>query len=208
MRSRTFSAVFLAAALSTSTGVCDELVFENLTERIGRGFGSTWNRYAWAMGEFNGRTYVGTWSTQPDYVRLGDMLADGSLFALLGDVFGGGNPLESIGVLASDGAEIWRYDGGQKWTRVFKATPETAGFRKAATHNNWLYMGALNASQGTRVIYSSDGTNWRDLAGGPMDNPDNISIRTMLSHGGLLYVGTENNVTGGELWAYDDGAKS
>jgi hypothetical protein len=160
------------------------------------------------MAEFNGRTYVGTWSTQPDYPRLGGMLLDGSLFAILGDVFGGGNPLESIGALASDGAEIWRHDGGQYWTRVYKATRETAGFRKAVTHNNRLYMGALNASQGTRVLYSSDGTTWRDLTGGPMDNPDNISIRTMLSHVGLLYVGTENNVTGGELWAYDDGAKS
>jgi hypothetical protein len=70
--------------------------------------------------------------------------------------------------------------------------------------------GTVRVSHGEDAQFASgsDGTNWRDLAGGPMDNPDNVSIRTMLSHGGFLYVGTENNATGGELWAYDDGAKS
>lgn len=40
------------------------------------------------MGELNGTTYVGTWNTQPEYLELADMLADGSLFGVLSDVLG------------------------------------------------------------------------------------------------------------------------
>lgn len=204
MRSKVLCGLFGTIVLAITTSAQAQTTFENLTSDVGRGFGNSWNRYAWAMGELNGQVYVGTWSTQMDYPLLANKALDGSLLSLLGGLILGGNPLEAIDVLASDGAEIWRHDGGQRWTRVYKAAPTTTGFRKAVTHNGKLYMGTLNVLQGTRILRSDDGVHWQDLAGGPLANPDNISIRSMLSCDGELLVGTENNATGGELWAYDD----
>ena len=88
MPKRTLSALLLVALLSTSTTLCAQIEFENLTAGVGRGFGSTWNRYGWAIGKLNGKTYVGTWSTQPDYIRVGGALADGRAFSTIGDLIG------------------------------------------------------------------------------------------------------------------------
>jgi hypothetical protein len=48
--------------------------FENLTQNIGRGFGDSWNRYTWSMGELNNQVYVGTWNVQLDYKAIAEEL--------------------------------------------------------------------------------------------------------------------------------------
>ncbi|MEN6463851.1 MAG: hypothetical protein ABFD62_01595 [Syntrophaceae bacterium] len=170
---------------------CD---FENLTVKIGRGFGDNMNRYAWAMSVFKGRLYVGTWNAQLDYLALFQLIQSGELPS---------NPLEAIGVVKSEGAEIWRYDGKLKWTKVYKAAPADAGFRIMLVYKGYLYSGTLNSTTGASLFRSKDGSCWEKLGGGPLANADNTSIRTLLEYRGLLYVGTENNKTGGELWAFD-----
>ena len=62
-------------------------VMTDLLLRGAIGFGSTWNRYGWAIGQLNGKTYVGTWSTQPDYIELGGAaLGDYDQLVVAGDV--------------------------------------------------------------------------------------------------------------------------
>ncbi len=177
----------------------DGLTFENLTGDIGRGFGDTWNRYAWSMQEFGGNLYVGTWNANVDYKGIITGIVNGEI-----DISGGSNPLEGIGFVKSQGGEVWKYDVAQKtWQRVVDATEADAGFRKMIEYGGKLYAGTLNSTDGANLFCSADGQDWTTLSGGPLGDKDNISIRTMIEHAGKLYVGTENNTTGGELWTYN-----
>lgn len=173
--------------------------FFNMTEDVGRGFGDSWNRYAWSMESFGGKTYVGTWNVQADYVAMAQAIKNGDLADLIS---GGGDPLAFTGLLASQGGEIWRHDGGQNWTKVLDSPAENQGFRKMVVHDGNLVAATANYQAGAEIIYSQNGTFWTNIAGGPLNNPDNTSIRTMLSQGNMLYVGTENS-NGAELWAYN-----
>lgn len=174
--------------------------FENLTEDIGRGFGSTWNRYAFSMGEFNDKVYVGTWNIQLDYPGLVEAAQNGQLAEDLLLLSQGGNALKGIKYIASTGAEIWRHDGGQDWTQVHKAGSDDTGFRQMIEYDGKFYAGSANSTTGTKLYSSNDAENW-DVA---VDlGPDNNSIRTMVVHDGKLLFGTENNESGGKLFAYD-----
>ncbi len=175
--------------------------FVNLTSDIGRGFGDNMNRYAWAMSEFKGNVYVGTWSAQLDYPALINAARNGQINL---DTLGGGSILEGIGYIQSTGGEIWRYSGGKNWTRVYDSpTPADTGFRIMSEYKGALYAGSANSTTGTSLLRTADGVNWENLTGGPLTNKDNNSIRTLATFNGNLYVGTENNKTGGELWAYN-----
>ena len=187
-----------------------KLVFKNLTEEIGRGFGSTWNRYAWSM-EFDDHLYVGTWSNQTDWPAMFEAIANGELL----DIFSGGeNPLALIGFIASEGGEIWRHDGGQNWTRVKKAEPSITGFRKMIKYKGKLYAGTANEEKGAELWVktitpsTSTGEQWVAVEW-PGKSPENNSIRALCvfadpdnDYEETLYVGTENNEDGGELWAF------
>lgn len=197
--------VFLPA-IGQSTSL---LPFENLTEEIGRGFSDTWNRYAFSMAEDDGHVYVGTWNVQFDYPKMIQAIANGDL----GGIVSGGNPLQGIGFLASEGAEIWRHDGGQNWTQVAKSTEDNTGFRKMISYKGQLYAGSANSETGAELwIKTTDtspqGESWSEVNWGGKA-PANNSIRAITTYTDsssgeeYLYVGTENNVTGAELWAYD-----
>ena len=42
---------------------------ESCYKEPGRGFGDTWNRYAFSVAEFNGQVYTSNWKVQFDYPR-------------------------------------------------------------------------------------------------------------------------------------------
>jgi hypothetical protein len=201
--------VFVLLALLPLTGsfAAKPAGFKNLTEDLGRGFGSTWNRYTWSMGVHDGRVYVGTWSNQTDWPEMIRALLSGDLVDIIG---GGANPLEGIGFVASDGGEIWRYDGNQQWTRVAKADADTTGFRSMIQYKGKLYAGTANSEEGAELWVKGEDETWE-----PVPWPEgerkaaNNSIRALATFTApgeaeeRLYVGTENNATGGELWAFD-----
>jgi hypothetical protein len=186
----------MTTAYGSTTGFYQ---FENITEDIGRGFGDTWNRYSFSMLPFNGNVYVGTWNIQMDYPGIITDLITGNL-----GEFDISNPLEGIGYIESQGAEIWKHLGGQQWEQVYKATPENTGFRKMIEYNGALYAGTANSETGNKLFKSLDGVTWNEVnVAGLTDKPENNSIRTMSLNEGKLYVGTENNSSGGELWSFD-----
>jgi hypothetical protein len=161
--------------------------------------------------EMDEHLYVGTWSNQTDWPAMIEAIASGEL----PDIFGGGeNPLAFIGLIASDGGEIWRHDGGQNWTRVAKADPDVTGFRKMIKYGGRLYAATANALNGAELWVKEPATTsseetWSVVPWGDGNkDPNNSSIRALCIFGEgnqqKLYVGTENNETGGELWAYDD----
>ena len=195
----------------TSSFADERSGFHNLTEIVGQGFGSTWNRYAWSMAVHDDHVYVGTWSNQIDWPALIQAIASGELADLIGE---GVNPLEGIGFVASDGGEIWRHDGGQSWTRVAKATPDTTGFRIMITYKEQLYAGTANSDEGAELWVKkedpsvAEAETWEAVLSWPQ-KPDNNSIRALATFTSpsdgeeWLLVGTENNRTGAELWAFD-----
>ena len=187
-------------APSALCSTMDTLSFENLTLEVGRGFGDTWNRYAWSMEELGGKVYVGTWSVNLDIAGIISAVSSGDI-----DLSGTGDPLSLMyKFMKSTGGEIWRNDGGTNWEQVYDAESSEVGFRKMVECNGTLYAGSVN-SDGCKILYSSTGDNgsWESLTGGPMTNPENVSIRAMIAQDGMLIVGTENNSnTGGELWVY------
>lgn len=192
----------LATALSPT-----QLTFENLTEDIGRGFGSTWNRYAFSMAEYGDQVYVGTWNIQIDYPGLVEAAKNGQLIEDLTLLAQGGNALKGIKYITSTGAEIWRNDGEQAWTQVHKdLTDGDTGYRQMIEYNGRLYAGSANSTGGTNLIVSDDnGENWTVAKN---FGEENNSIRTMVVNDGKLFIGTENNETGGELWSIDNGTST
>ena len=173
----------------------DYLKFENETENIGRGFGSTFNRYAWSMNFFKGRLYVGTWNVGLDYLGLYNLLNSGQLD-------------KNSNITTEHDAQIWCQEPDGKWNMVRKADDKhTSGFRKMIVYKEKLYVGSLNTKNGCVILRTADGNNWQKLSGGPLENKQNTSIRTFAIHDDQLYVGTQNS-KGGELWSYtaDDDA--
>ncbi|MEM9710161.1 MAG: hypothetical protein AAF871_15390 [Pseudomonadota bacterium] len=214
--------------------------FENLTPVKGLGKGT--NTYAWSMAgpSFNDDLFVGTFSINFDWFAAENYLSQitdtnaGPLAPI--DAFRriwSGSP-----ITPTLGAEIHRYDG-ENWVQEFGPSDvdgreQIVGFRSMVEHDGHLYAGTANGPTGpfpfddaynsTTVNYlPTDGSNlykrddsgvWTEITTteGPGSNNRNASIRTMLSAGGKLWVGTENpadpfappNTAGPELWSYSD----
>ena len=109
------------------------------------------------------------------------------------------------------GAELWRCElcDGSDWGQV----PIAKGFgdtgnraiKSFEIYNNLLYAVTYNTTTGMEVWVTSDGTSWEqaNLDGfGDSSNTkpywDN-SVENFQNH---LYVGTENETDGGEIWGY------
>ena len=74
-----------------------------------------------------------------------------------------------------------------------------------AVYKGGLYAGLWNAKTTGAEIwkYSGSGVTWTRASKNGFGDRKNSSTASMLVHGGLLYVGTSNVPTGGEIWAYD-----
>lgn len=130
-------------------------------------------------------------------------------------------------VIESQGGEIWRYVSGiagdpgavgGTWEKVYDASevPElgadVAGFRSMTTFDGKLLAASssslifdllsINQDQAT-TISVWDGTNWSVLTGGPFNNFNNSSIRTMKEVDGKLVIGVENAKEGAQIWLLD-----
>ncbi len=191
------------------------------------------NKYSWSMISFDGdgngveELYVGTLNSQTDYIAAAQilLLLNEFIFAgFLPNDFSDTDALfDALGIdvptlIDSEGGELWRYDfETQEWTQV--AGPDLPfldegdiGFREmqvyegqiyAATSSRLIYDVAAGSNNPAKIIVSSDGETWTQLNGGPLDDPENLSIRSMDVVGEVLIVGTEN-INGAEVWAYDN----
>ena len=118
------------------------------------------------------------------------------------------------------GVEIWRYDGAD-WTQSVGNLPEAfiaAGFGDTnnttafnlCTYRENLYAGTFNPVTGCEV-WAFDGTDWTQSVGNQppaliasgFGSTDNFSSPDMQEYEGKLYVGTQNDVNGCEVWSFD-----
>ena len=67
-------------------------------------------------------------------------------------------------------------------------------------HEGVLYAGVSNAVDGTVVMGSRDGENWKPVSDHGFGNARNIGIVRMRSWKGYLYAGLWNLTEGAELW--------
>lgn len=113
------------------------------------------------------------------------------------------------------GSGLYRTDGSAtSWDYIPDAVSKGSGsvFR-LTSHAGDFYLGAshlappdLPGVTGSPLLYSSaDGTQWVPVQGSPELDNDHSSVSSLLSHGGRLYVGTDNPSNSGSVAVYELG---
>ncbi|RJP30863.1 MAG: hypothetical protein C4536_09010, partial [Actinobacteria bacterium] len=110
------------------------------------------------------------------------------------------------------GASVMRYDGAQFTTIASGGFENLANYAAGTVvHDGTVYAGTFNIVTGCEVWRYDGGTSWTRVDGGTspgnggFGDARNTGTYSAASHGGSLYIGTQNATTGGEVWRYDGG---
>ena len=204
------------ATLSGGSGpACPD--FENLTEDIGRGFGSNYNKYVWSMAEYHGSIYVGT-------LNVGILSGGGEVWKYsVGSgtwsriINNGGTTTSNRGFRnmmvyndklytgsgVTDNPQLYEIDDSDNW-QVVGTVGYGSSIRGLAVHNGLLYIGTEDESGGE--IWTYDGSSFQYLAKLP---PDKNMVSALYSYKGTLYAGTWDTlglyeIDTSELDSYND----
>jgi parallel beta-helix repeat protein len=189
--------------------------------------GSTWSNKtpSWdtnnagvnSLAVFNNKLYVGTYNGttgaeiwEYDGSNWTQVNTDG--FGNLGnyaaDSMSEYNTKLYAGVGFSSGVRVWRYDGGTTWTQVnADGFGDTANARAdiMTVYAGNLYVGTMNSSVGTEIWRTAGSggppfTDWTKVNTPGFGDWYNFRGRSIAVYGGYLYVGTDNSMTGAEVW--------
>lgn len=191
------------------------------------GFGDRRNWAAYALQDFQGLLYAGTWNESGTGAQIWRMTPTGSWSPIVTDGFGDGDNfiLEDLGIFngqvyastgnwaPSKGGGIYRSSDGTTWTPVV-----TNGFGddrnviiSALTEfNGMLYTsaGGWDTGKGADIWRTSTGASqdWGQVVANGFDNdPNNYYAPEMIVFNGYLYAGTYNHVSGAEVWRTSNG---
>jgi hypothetical protein len=105
------------------------------------------------------------------------------------------------------GGQVWRSANGSHWTPVFldglghKNNTRPHGL---IPYQHRLYVVFGNAATGTEIWSSASGATWTPVMQGGWGQPDNRRAdyfnKAGIVYQNALYLGSENIVTGGQLW--------
>ncbi len=195
------------------------------------GFGDPRNTLALSLAAFNGQLYAGADdpSTGAQLWR-NDNAAPGQWTALttngFGDPTNGGiNHLLAFGGQlyagtwnwnpasnSSLGGQVWRSANGTDWARVVNGgfgDPANGEVFRFAAFGGQLYAStwSYSANRGAEIWRSPSGNggSWSRAVANGFGDSKNEAIISFEIHGGQLYAGTINNVTGGQVWRSADG---
>ena len=104
-------------------------------------------------------------------------------------------------------SQVWRYDGGNKWTRVNTdgfGDPRNEDVYAMAQYGDSLYAGTLNAATGAEV-WKYDGRAWTQVNEDGFGEAANEEVMSFVVYNGCLYAGSGNSDTGGKVMRYDGG---
>jgi hypothetical protein len=146
------------------------------------------------------RSYGGDWtSVVSDGFGNSETTTSGGLAEFAGYLYAGaGND--------TMGAQLWRTSDGVAWTQAITPAFSDSNNEKVElvfVYQNQLYASVKNTFTGLEVWRSPDGTNWEQANLDGFDDRDNTASNwsnATENFLGQLYVGTLNEVDGGELW--------
>jgi len=106
---------------------------------------------------------------------------------------------------AGSGAEVWRYDGAS-WVRVGRnglGNPDNSEVVSLCVFHGYVYAGTYNWNDGCEVRRYDGGTSWSLVISSGFGDAYNRGASSMLYNDAAdsFCVGTDNGVTGSELWA-------
>lgn len=109
----------------------------------------------------------------------------------------------------NSGGEVWRSSNGTEWTTVFTGGNGDADNQRPyglTNFNNHLYLTIINASTGAEVWESTSGISWHVIADNGWGDSGNFYTdyfdKGNAVFKGGLYLGTINEITGGEIWLF------
>lgn len=111
-----------------------------------------------------------------------------------------------------NGAEIWRSANGINWTKVIDGglgDPNNYKIESLYVFEDHLFAVANNDTTGVNVWKSADGAAFEqiNLGGfGDSNNTGTLWNTATFDFNDQLYIGTRNDVNGGELWRYEPSA--
>jgi len=190
-------------------------------ERISpQGFGDIYNRSVSSLTFFEGRLYAGV-SNERSGCRVYSY--DGSSWRQVNlDGFGDVNnrDVRSLkiynGMLyagtsnGATGGEVWAYDGSS-WRQVNLdgfGVAHNSVVESLEVYDTHLFAAVSNYTNGCQIWQTSAQggppyTDWTQVNTDGFGNPNNKEGKSMIVFRDHLFVGTMNNTTGCELWAYD-----
>ncbi len=189
------------------------------------GFGDPNNAWAASLGIFQGKLFAGVYNLSGMGAQLWQRTSAGDWQQFVSDGFG--NPANSgisslavfqdwlyAGTENPNGAEIWQSSDGISWAPVVQG-----GFGSLADAPRITAMGVfdgqLYAATGSwellnpsimQIWRTADGENWESVTTNGFGDSRNSMALTLQAWGDHLYIGTRNDITGGELWRSASGA--
>jgi hypothetical protein len=183
------------------------------------GFGDPNNYWAAALAAFQGKLYAGVYSLSGMGAQLWQRTSAGDWLQLISDGFGdpANSGISSLAVFQDwlyagtenpNGAEIWQSADGISWAPVvedgFGSLADAPRITALGVFDGQLYAATgswelLNPSI-MQIWRTADGENWESVTTNGFGDSRNSMVLTLQAWGGYLYVGTRNEITGGELW--------
>lgn len=108
-----------------------------------------------------------------------------------------------------NGAEIWRSTNGNVWTKVIDGglgDPNNIKFQSLHVFDDHLFTASYNETTGVNVWKSADGATFEQINIGGFGDTNNLYTlwnTATTDFNNQLYIGTRNDVNGGELWRYE-----
>ncbi len=201
-------------ALATSTTAEWVQVNEN-------GFGNPIVTYVCALKAFNGHLYAGTSTNVPGGAGWGELwrTSDGlSWEQVVANSFNEPNEaIESMALFDGylyvgtrstvSGCQIWRSATGNAgtWQKVadngFSGDTRVLSVIVLIAFNGYLYAGTGGSVDHALTLWrTSDGLIWEPITTDGFGDSSNIRLTSACIFGDYLYVGTSNEVQGGEVW--------
>lgn len=192
------------------------------TRVVSNGFGTADTEFIPDMEVFGKYLYAGTynyhWTSQPyTYTGAAVWRTDGNTWTKVStDGFGSSLNyfVNSLGVFngslyvgishAGVSTEIWRCQicDGNDWVRVTTniATSPSYGL---ISYDNWLYLIGCDWTAGIHVLRTANGIDWHPVSTPGFGSSNNGCIflnNSVAAHNTHLFIGTNNDINGGQLW--------
>ncbi len=186
------------------------------------GLGNANNSEFFSLTVFNNELYTGSLNNV-DGAEL-RKTADGNLWTQANvDGFGDANNtgiwgLKSFGgwlwagTINDNGAQVWRSVDGANWpaayfdfATVIPPLPNYNVINSFNVYNNTLYWSAINGLDGGVIFKRHSDAFLETSVNGLGDINNDLLVHNIVTLENLVYFGSRNNTTGGELWVSSDG---